>query len=299
MINIFYCIVTVQYLLNTYRSCIQLLFVTDYTPILYTNLYPIYQVLQQVGVSGEEVVLLLEGHQIIDSTFLELINSLLSSGEIPGIFTPEELDPLLAPIKDMAAEEGHSVSLYSYFTQRVRTHLHVAILMDSLSPAAVEACEANPAFYTQCSFQVMEGWGLSSMMQLPAVIMDQSRGVTRRDGPSEREIMGVTPTLCQSFVFIHQSCSAVAAPPRKFLTLIRTYQKVYQEKKKLVSKQQKHLHAGVQKLDEATALVANLKTKAVHQGAVLAEKQAEADQALAQITKAMEVRRELCVCVSV
>lgn len=269
---------------------------TSYTSILYTNIYPISQVLQQAGVSGEEVVLLLEGHQIIDSTFLELINSLLSAGEIPGLFTPEELDPLLAPIKDMAAEEGHNVSLYSYFTQRVRTHLHVAILMDSLSPAVVEACEANPTFYTQCSFQVMEGWGLSSMMQLPAVIMDQSRGVvTRRDGPSGRE-MGVTPSLCQSFVFIHQSCSAVAAPPRKFLTLIRTYQKVYQEKKTLVSKQQKHLHAGVQKLDEATALVANLKKKAVQQGAILAEKQAEADQALVQITKAMEVRRELYVC---
>ena len=242
-------------------------------------------------------MLLLEDHQIVDSKFLELINSLLSSGEIPGIFTPEELDPLLAPLKDMAAEESYSGSLFFYFTQRVRTHLHVAILMDSLSPGMVEACEANPAFYTQCSFQVVEGWGMSSMMQLPAVIMDQSHGgVTRRDGPSGSEMMGVTPDLCQSFVFIHQSCSAVAAPPRKFITLIRTYQKVFQEKKTLVSKRQKHLHAGVQKLDEATALVANLKTKAAHQGAILAEKQAEADQALAQITKAMEVRRGLFLC---
>ena len=239
-------------------------------------------------------MLLLEGHQIVDSKFLELINSLLSSGEIPGIFTPEELDPLLAPLKDMAAEEGHSGALFSYFTQRVRSHLHVAILMDSLSPGLVEACEANPAFYTKCSFQVVEGWGLPSMAQLPAVVMDQvSGGVTRRDGPSGSEMMGVTPSLCQSFVFIHQSCSAVAAPPRKFMALIRTYQKVYQEKKTLVNKRQKHLHAGVQKLDEATALVANLKKKATHQGTILAEKQAEADQALAQITKAMEVRRGL------
>ena len=250
--------------------------------------------MQQAGVSGEEVVLLLEDHQIVDSKFLELINSLLSSGEIPGLFTPEEVDTLLAPLKDMAAEEGHSGALLSYFTQRVRVHLHVAVLMDSLSSGVVEACEANPAFYTQCSFQAVEGWGLSSMTQLPAVVMDQSRGgITRRDGPSGSEMMGVTPSLCQSFVFIHQSCSAVAAPPRKFMTLVRTYQKIFQEKKTVVSKRQKHLHAGVQKLDEATALVANLKKKAAHQGEILATKQAEADQALAQITKAMEVRKRV------
>lgn len=32
-----------------------------------------------------------EDHQVVQGTFLELLNSLLSGGEVPGLFTPEEL----------------------------------------------------------------------------------------------------------------------------------------------------------------------------------------------------------------
>ncbi len=36
-------------------------------------------------------MLFLEDHQLINPAFLELVNSLLSGGEVPGLFTPEEL----------------------------------------------------------------------------------------------------------------------------------------------------------------------------------------------------------------
>jgi dynein heavy chain 2 len=57
--------------------------------------------MQLAGIEGEQVVLLLEDHQFIEPQFLEMINSLLSSGEVPGLYTPEELDPILGPLRDM------------------------------------------------------------------------------------------------------------------------------------------------------------------------------------------------------
>ena len=35
-----------------------------------------------------------------------MVNSLLSSGEVPGLYTHEELEPLLAPLKEKAMEAG-------------------------------------------------------------------------------------------------------------------------------------------------------------------------------------------------
>jgi dynein heavy chain 2 len=58
------------------------------------------QILQTAGVDGTNTVLLLEDYQIITPHFLELINSLLSSGEIPGLYTHEEIEPLLSPLAD-------------------------------------------------------------------------------------------------------------------------------------------------------------------------------------------------------
>ena len=48
--------------------------------------------------------------------------------------------------------------------------------------------------------------------------------------------------------------------------------------------------AGLSKLNEATALVDELKQKAAEQSILLAQKQAEADEALKEITVSMQVR---------
>lgn len=71
--------------------------------------------MQLAGIEGEQVVLLLEDHQFIEPQFLEMINSLLSSGEVPGLYSPEELDPLLGPLRDMASEAGFRGTMVNYF----------------------------------------------------------------------------------------------------------------------------------------------------------------------------------------
>jgi len=48
--------------------------------------------------------------------------------------------------------------------------------------------------------------------------------------------------------------------------------------------------AGLSKLNEATALVDELKQKAAEQSILLPQKQAEADEALKEITVSMQVR---------
>lgn len=67
-------------------------------------------VMQEAGIEGQQMIILLEDHQLIDTTFLELVNSLLSAGEIPGLYNPEELEPLLAPIKEDWLQENYKVS---------------------------------------------------------------------------------------------------------------------------------------------------------------------------------------------
>ena len=71
--------------------------------------------MQQVGIEGEQMVLLLEDHNFVLSDFLELINSLLSAGEIPGLYTPEELEPMLSPLREQASDSGFRGTLAQFF----------------------------------------------------------------------------------------------------------------------------------------------------------------------------------------
>ena len=73
--------------------------------------------MQEAGIEGHQMIILLEDHQLIDTTFLELINSLLSAGEIPGLYNPEELDPLLAPIREDCLQETFKGTVFQYFAK--------------------------------------------------------------------------------------------------------------------------------------------------------------------------------------
>jgi dynein heavy chain 2 len=236
-------------------------------------------VMQMTGVEGQQVVLLLEDHQFVESSFLELINSLLSSGEVAGLYTPEELDPMLSSLKDVASQEDFRGSLLSYFASRIKANLHVVLIMNSSSPNFAKNCDANPALYTRCSFQSMEGWSHESMLSIPPMVFNSAQ--------SKKDTVDMSH-LPKLFIQIHDSCLSSGATPRHYMTFLKAYRDVYTSKRQGVQKQQNHLQAGVTKLNEAKEMVDKLKQKAADQSQLLAEKQEEADVALKEITASMQ-----------
>ncbi|XP_042221258.1 cytoplasmic dynein 2 heavy chain 1-like isoform X2 [Homarus americanus] len=235
------------------------------------------QVMQSAGVEGEQVLLLLEDHHLVSSAFLEIINSLLMAGEVPGLYTPEELDPLLMPLRDQAAHENFRGSQYAYFASRVLRNLHIALIMDSSNQEFSAQCESNPALYKQCSVLWMEGWAQKTMIQIPDMLLSDNEK-DKRNGPE----------FLNSFLAVHESLPTHLATPRRYLGLLHTYRSIHNTKKEGVLQRQQHLKAGVAKLNEAQEVVSHLKAEAAEKEAVLAEKQAEATHSLQLITDTMK-----------
>ncbi|KAG1684369.1 Cytoplasmic dynein 2 heavy chain 1 [Nymphon striatum] len=232
---------------------------------------------QLAGIEGEQVVLVIEDHHIIDHQVLELVNSVLSSGEVPGLYTTEELDPLLSPLRDQASQDGFRGTIFSYFASRVRKNLHVVLVMDYTDSNFTVNCERNPAFYKCCSFLWTDGWSTASLSQVKL----EDKSVL--EVPCEE-------ILVRGCVDIHNSCPIEnVATPRRFISFLCTYISIYCQKKDGIENRRKHLQAGVSKLNEARNQVQKLKVDANEQSKLLAEKQAEADAALKQITLGMEV----------
>lgn len=101
--------------------------------------------------------------------FQEYVNSLLSGGEVPGLFSNEELEGILAPLRDALASEGFQYSSpFEFFTARVRRNLRIVLSMDPTNPLYRERCEANPALFTRCSILWAENWSRAGLEALPA-----------------------------------------------------------------------------------------------------------------------------------
>ncbi|XP_076446844.1 LOW QUALITY PROTEIN: cytoplasmic dynein 2 heavy chain 1-like [Babylonia areolata] len=252
-------------------------------------------VMQLAGIDGEQVVLLLEDHQFIQPQFLELINSLLSAGEVPGLYTPEEIEPMLSPLREMASDAGFRGTLVQYFASRVRANLHIVLIMDFTNATFTLNCESNPALYKQCTILWMEGWSKDSMTRVPFMLLTRPHkdagggpmGGGSEAQSKERKLSG-GEDLLKSFLLVHESVETWVATPLRYLTFVRAYQKVYGTKKYSIEGIQQRLQAGVAKLDDAKVIVDDLKKKAGEQSIILAQKQTEADAALVEITASMQ-----------
>ncbi|GMH35100.1 hypothetical protein BSKO_02968 [Bryopsis sp. KO-2023] len=234
------------------------------------------EVILTTGIEGQVMCLLLEDHQIIDNVFLELINSLLSAGEVPGLFGNEELQKMLAPLQETLAEEGLGYSnVFSLFASRVRRNLKIVLSMDPQNEQYWMRCESNPALLNQCFIQWLDTWSFDGMKNLPLALLQGVEGI------KEPEV------LVHFMMRMHEAMKSRGAAPRQYVSFVDLSKRLFMEKRKSLQEQQNFLMGGLEKLAEASATVDVLSQEASSQRVLLGQKQEEAEDALQRITASM------------
>ena len=74
--------------------------------------------------------------QIKSESFLEDINNILNSGDVPNIYALEDLDQIYHDMKPVVLDSGQQptkANLFSAYTKRVRSNIHMVICMRSVS----------------------------------------------------------------------------------------------------------------------------------------------------------------------
>jgi dynein heavy chain 2 len=236
-------------------------------------------VLQQAGVEGRTTVLFIEEHMILESSFIQLLNSLLSAGEVPGLYAPEEIEPLLGSIADTMRQEGRFRTLYEFFVARVQRNLRIVISLDHEHPNYASHCSNNPALFTCCSILWLQPWVKESLTLVSGIELRE----TLQDQSDSAE-------LIELGIAMHKSVEG--ATQRHFMDFIVNFIGVFADKNKSQGGQSSHLSKGLGKLREAESLVDSLSKKAHEQQKLLALKQKEADEALKQISEAMSQAAE-------
>ncbi len=91
------------------------------------------ELLVETGVNGEHVTFLFTDNQIVCETFLEDINNLLNSGEVPNIWeNAEEKGKIIdsvRPIHISMKRPDVPDLIYNTFVERVRERLHIVLCM--------------------------------------------------------------------------------------------------------------------------------------------------------------------------
>ncbi|OON20270.1 ATPase family protein, partial [Opisthorchis viverrini] len=114
------------------------------------------------GVENKPTVFLFTDTQIVVEEFLEDINNILNSGEVPNLFENEEYERLIIGCRPAAKEvgipEGNRDAIFDFCINRVRNNLHVVLCMSPVGSNFRVRCRMFPSLVNCCTIDWFVEW---------------------------------------------------------------------------------------------------------------------------------------------
>ncbi|KAK2953633.1 putative Dynein axonemal heavy chain 6 [Blattamonas nauphoetae] len=114
------------------------------------------------GAEGKPTVFLLSDNQIVNESFLEDINCILNSGDVPGLFDIAERELLLQTLRDNAKTGEHIPEnpdqAMQHLILRVRNNLHIVLCMSPIGDAFRVRCRMFPSLVNCCTIDWVDNW---------------------------------------------------------------------------------------------------------------------------------------------
>ncbi|XP_055488365.1 LOW QUALITY PROTEIN: dynein axonemal heavy chain 6-like [Leucoraja erinacea] len=213
------------------------------------------------GVEEKDTVFLFTDTQIVVEGFLEDINNILNSGEVPNLFEKEELEYVLAATRPKAKEvgipEGNRDEVFQYFIKRVRQKLHIVICMSPVGDAFRSRCRMFPSLVNCCTIDWFVQWPREALLSV-------SKSFFATVDLGSDEMKDKFSEMC---VQVHTSVNDMAeqyyaelrrryyTTPTSYLELINLYLAMLQEKRKELITARNRVKNGLTKLLETNVLV--------------------------------------------
>ena len=234
-----------------------------------TNMFEDLKVLfRKAGVAGEGVSFMMTDAEVKEEGFLEHINNLLGTGEVPGLFPKDEIEGIVGDMRPVAKKEAGkgfidtSDNLYKFFVDRVRDNLHVCLCFSPIGEKFRNRARMFPGLFNCCSIDWFLPWPQNAL----ADVAEKFMGRFELDATKEVKL-----AIIQHCAFVHmrvtEACDEYAekfrrqvyVTPKSYLTFIEEYQSVYSVKLGDLSLLRNSLKVGLDKLLEAGEDVAGMK----------------------------------------
>lgn len=242
----------------------------------------------KTGQKKSPMVFLLTDSQIADEKFLVLINDLLASGDIPGLFPDDEIEGIVNSMRAEAKQLGvldTREGLWSLFIKNVRKYLKVVLCFSPVGSTLRNRCRKFPAIVNSTMIDWFHEWPQEALISVASRFVDSFDLV-----PVE-----LRSPVTQFMAFAHQSVNDVSrkyrenerrhnyTTPKSFLEYINLYKSILERKSSELTKSMERLDNGLTKLQSTAAQVDDLKARLSSQEVELKVKNEEANRLIERV----------------
>ena len=262
-------------------------------------------VLRRSGCKGEKICFIMDESNVLDSGFLERMNTLLANAEVPGLFEGDDFAALMTGCKEGAQRQGllldSQEELYKWFTQQIVKNLHIVFTMNPPEDGLSSKAATSPALFNRCVLNWFGDWSDQALFQVgseltQAVDLDRPDFTAPDSIPLAYQDLSLPAShrdaVVNSMVYVHHSLErfnlrllkqqgrATFLTPRHFLDFVAQCVRLFNEKREDLEEQQRHLNVGLEKLRATVDKVRDLRASLAQKKNQLERKDTEANEKL-------------------
>ncbi|KAI9331944.1 dynein heavy chain and region D6 of dynein motor-domain-containing protein [Obelidium mucronatum] len=243
------------------------------------------------GAEGNPAVFLFSDTQLQLESFLEDINNMLNTGEVPNIFPSDEKAAVIETVRTALTKENPKLdaspaALYSQFIGRCKENLHIVLCMSPIGDAFRNRLRMFPSLVNCCTIDWFQVWP-DDALQIVAMKFLEDLELT--DAVRPRVVL-----MCKEF---HTGARILSekyfeglrrhnyVTPTSYLELIQTYKKLLHLKRMEINALKQRYEVGLEQLASAASQVGSMQVELHALQPQLIVTQKETDQIMEVIAR--------------
>lgn len=215
------------------------------------------------GILNKPIVFLITDTQIVREEFMEDINNILNSGEVPNLFEADEYEKIILNARQACIESGYADTtrdgIFEFFIKRVRANLHVVLCMSPVGDTFRRRCRMFPSLVNCCTIDWFVKWPAEALL---SVAMGSLKEVAENDVQCKH--------LAQTCVLMHESVESISerfyremrrhyyTTPSSYLQLLNQYRVLVNKRIEIILQKKDRIANGLSKILETNLVVAEM-----------------------------------------
>ncbi|XP_029097540.1 dynein heavy chain 12, axonemal isoform X8 [Monodon monoceros] len=225
--------------------------------------------LRNVGMRGQKTVFLITDTQIKEEAFLEDIDSVLNTGEVPNIFAADEKQEVMEGVHPVAQagskhDEFSPLALFAFFVNRCKDNLHVVVAFSPVGDVFRNCLRQFPSLINCCTIDWFQPWP-EDALELVAVKFLETLELTEVE---RQEIVPIckhfhTSIMHLSERFLHTLGRHNYVTATSYLELIASFRQLLTKRQQAIMEAKQRYVNGLDKLAFAESQVGEMKIELV------------------------------------
>ncbi|XP_078019489.1 dynein axonemal heavy chain 1 [Epinephelus lanceolatus] len=215
----------------------------------------IKSIMLKAGLQNQQITFLFVDTQIKSESFLEDINSILNSGDVPNLYATDEQERILTAMKPVVQELGQQptkANLMAAYIRRVRSNIHTVLCMSPVGEVFRARLRQFPSLVTCCTIDWFSAWPEEALQAVATSFLNELPELEA----SHTAMRGLTLMCVKIHQTVARKCEQYLAElsrhnyvtPKSYLELLKTFSHLIGRKKQELCGARQRMKTGLDKL---------------------------------------------------